>query len=526
MLFQNVNDLIQQVNQLVPNKNLKKNISETLDVFYQAYDILSQVSSQRETADQRKWEIIQLNRSSQLKAQLQDQYSMNYSIPKEVLAREKQLKDSLEAKISSMEPGTLDSSLFVMKRAYDDFIIQLEQDYPRYAQLKTEEDLSELAELRAQINPDERILAFFEGQEQLFLMSISRDEVISKSMDKQAIYEQIAQFNAAIFTHSLPELITLSAELRSAFLLDSEAIAGISHLNLAPDGDIWKLDFGSLPASEFGEDAFLMRQLTFSYDLLLEDFDPLQRQGSEEVVAFSYAGLDEAKPSTSSILFRDLDSNLPGTSEEVKAISEIWDGRYYYSNLATETVFKNEARQSEASAILHLALHGYQDDIYPENSFLKFATEDSLNDGRLHSYELYNLRLEAPLAVLSACNSGSGKVEAGEGMVSLGRAFAYAGVQSILATRWKVPDHTAPVIMEHFYRGLKKGMKKSEALQFAQQQYLQIASNVEKAPFFWAGYYILGNDEPIVNAGLSRSWVTLLGLLLVIAGYFTWRRRG
>ncbi|MDW3190887.1 MAG: LPXTG cell wall anchor domain-containing protein [Cytophagales bacterium] len=68
-------------------------------------------------------------------------------------------------------------------------------------------------------------------------------------------------------------------------------------------------------------------------------------------------------------------------------------------------------------------------------------------------------------------------------------------------------------------------MKKSEAVLYAQAQYLENASYAEKAPFFWAGYYILGNDEPIVNAGTSRYWASLIGLLLVIAGYFTLRRR-
>lgn len=528
-LFKSAVSLIRQTNQLVPSVSIKRDVNEVLNVFYQAYDKLSLQRDQKLIANQRKWEITQLNRAAILKTQLQDQYSMTFSVPDSILIQEKLLKDRLDSRISLMEPGKIDSSLFVMKREYDRFIERIEKEFPRYAKLKKVSKLSSLKDKMNSLGSTEIMLAFFEGQNKLFLLKISINGIVSKTIEKSELYKIIEEFNVAILTHSVPELIKNSSKLKSALLLTEEDLESINHIEIAPDGNIWKLDFGVLATDKEGLLNFLGQQITFSYDLLLEDFEVTQGSESEEVVAFSYDSLSKANNNEPSIQLRDLDSALPGTSKEVKTISEIWEGRYYYSNRATETVFKNEATQALSPAILHLALHGYQDDIYPEHSFLKFASHDSLNDGRLHSYELYNLRLKAPLAVLSACNSGSGKVEAGEGMVSLARAFAYAGVQSILATRWEVPDHTAPIIMKYFYEGLKTGMKKSAALQYAQRMYLENdATNVEKAPFFWAGYYILGNDDPVVEREfrLSKIGIGIISILLLfLISVFTMARK-
>ena len=215
--------------------------------------------------------------------------------------------------------------------------------------------------------------------------------------------------------------------------------------------------------------------------------------------------------------------SLPGTSKEVSAISKLWEGDYYFSDAANESLFKQE---SKAYGILHLAVHGYMDKHFPENSFLQFSSSDSLNDGRLHAYELYNLDINAALAVITACHSGEGKIVSGEGMMSIGRAFAYAGVESLLASRWEVPDVSSPIIMQYFYEGLKRGMRKSEALQFAQKQFLtRNADNITSAPFYWAGFYIIGDDQPIVgNRADSRYYWWGFTAVLCLLG-IVWGRK-
>ena len=111
--------------------------------------------------------------------------------------------------------------------------------------------------------------------------------------------------------------------------------------------------------------------------------------------------------------------------------------------------------------------------------------------------------------------------------MSLGRSFAYAGVKSLLVSRWEVPDYTAPQIMKYFYDGLKEGMKKSEALRYAQTQFLaNDADDITSAPFYWSGFYIIGDDSPISSnqSGLDQWIYWLLVVALLVVGALAGRR--
>ena len=137
-------------------------------------------------------------------------------------------------------------------------------------------------------------------------------------------------------------------------------------------------------------------------------------------------------------------------------------------------------------------------------------------DGKLYAYELYDLKIKSQLVVLSACNGGSGRIVTGEGMMSLGRSFAYAGTPSILASRWPVPDVSAPYLMKYFYEGLKKGMRKSESLKYAQNQFIKNnADNITSAPLYWSGFYIIGDDSPIDVSNHFPWWQLAMIILLV-----------
>jgi len=91
----------------------------------------------------------------------------------------------------------------------------------------------------------------------------------------------------------------------------------------------------------------------------------------------------------------------------------------------------------------------------------------------LYLTEIYGLHLNANLLVLSACETGIGKLEKGEGMISLARAFNYAGVPAIVTTLWKIDDESTSKIMEYFYENLNNSLSKNEALHQAKLTYLR-----------------------------------------------------
>jgi CHAT domain-containing protein len=322
--------------------------------------------------------------------------------------------------------------------------------------------------------------------------------------------------NASILDQSQQQTLEVSSKIKDALNLNSKDLNDFSKLIIIPDGTIWNLNFSALSQIEDGKTSYLGNKVDIVFKYFTERAISGKILDTKSVLAFSFNEKSDASLESQKVLFRNLNSSLPGTSKEVLSISKLMEGEYHYATEANETSFKQE---STSHNILHLAVHGFQNEYNPENSFLKFASADSANDGKLHAYEIYNLDLNADLAVLSACNSGNGKIVAGEGMMSIGRAFSYAGVRSLLISRWEVSDYSAPHLMKYFYQGLKKGMYKSEALRYAQTQYLDNHSDdLTSSPFFWSSFYVLGDDSPIYQKASFTPWMIGLLVTLILSG--------
>lgn len=216
-------------------------------------------------------------------------------------------------------------------------------------------------------------------------------------------------------------------------------------------------------------------------------------------------------------------SDLPGAKREADLIAQLFDGDAFTGSEVTEDHFRQNAKNYQ---LLHLSMHAEMDDINPMYSQFIFNTsKDSIEDGVITAAELYNLPLQADLAVLSACNTGFGAIKKGEGIMSLSRAFQYAGVPATVMSLWKVPDDATSIIMTHFYQHLKDGQTKDHALRLAKQAYLdQTVSPEQRHPFYWAGFVAAG-DMKEVTIGSDRSWLWLLGGVFVLAGLLGYRRR-
>ena len=186
---------------------------------------------------------------------------------------------------------------------------------------------------------------------------------------------------------------------------------------------------------------------------------------------------------------------LRWTEKELRDVSNILKGSFFLRDKATETTFKKIAPDA---SIIHLATHAIIDDQQPLYSkFVLTKEEGSDDDGFLNTYELYNMQLKANLAVLSACNTGSGKLSRGEGIMSLARGFVYAGCPSVVTSLWAVDDKSTAILMKRFYEGLKKSLSKDEALRASKLDYLQKADSIKSNPLYWAAFVLIGNPEAI-----------------------------
>ncbi len=181
---------------------------------------------------------------------------------------------------------------------------------------------------------------------------------------------------------------------------------------------------------------------------------------------------------------------LPSAEAEAQAIAQKLNATPVLGREATEAHIKSKL--SDAS-ILHFATHG----IIPRsdsdlNSWLALAnvTNDGEEDNKLTLSEVFNTQLNAQLAVLSACNTNSGEIS-GEGVLGLARAFLKAGVPTVVASSWKVPDRETKILMEEFYAQLLTGKTYAEALRAAQLKIRAQSPN----PFKWAAFSVIGEGD-------------------------------
>jgi len=286
----------------------------------------------------------------------------------------------------------------------------------------------------------------------------------------------------------------------------------------------------SLPESNQGyrDFEYLINDFTISYayapDLWVSakqnQLTGWQQQYAGFAPNYELLALQESQQLSDYGNYRDQLGPLKYTPQEIQKANTFFTGSLFLDHEASEGKFK--ALEGSAQ-ILHLAMHALVDEENPLRSKLIFSqSADTTDDGFLHAYELYNLRLNAELAVLSACNTGFGPLSEGEGVTSLSRAFSYAGCRSIVMSLWPAQDKSTLDIMTLFYEGLADGLPKHEAMRQAKLNYLQNSDDLFASPFFWANFVVSGNTEALTK---KTPWISYgLGLLgLCLVGFIGYR---
>ena len=185
---------------------------------------------------------------------------------------------------------------------------------------------------------------------------------------------------------------------------------------------------------------------------------------------------------------------LPLSRGEVETIASLYAPRStaYLGSDATESRARSVGRDV---SLIHYACHAVLDERFPLDSALVFTIPEKPqadDNGLLQAWEiLEKMRIDADLVTLSACESGLGREAGGEGLVGLTRAFQFAGAHSVLASLWKVDDRSTAALMKGFYRHLKAGKSKDEALRLAQVELIHSADFAQ--PRFWAAFQINGD---------------------------------
>lgn len=208
------------------------------------------------------------------------------------------------------------------------------------------------------------------------------------------------------------------------------------------------------------------------------------------------------EPVLRSVLGRGLRLDaLPATRDEVEGLRRLFPNRsrVYLGREATEERVKTLGGEED---LVHFACHGILDPRFPLESALVLTlppeAETERDNGLLQAWEIFEeVRLDAELVTLSACDTGLGKELAGEGMLGLTRAFQYAGARSVVASLWAVGDRSTTLLMQRFYSHLERGLGRDEALRRAQLDLLDgtVGDGAYRHPFHWAAFQLFGDPS-------------------------------
>lgn len=326
--------------------------------------------------------------------------------------------------------------------------------------------------------------------------------------------------------------------LTKTLLPDSIVSTLTAEALIVPHGVLNYLPFAALPLTaghtpeiDYREQRYLADQSAISYAYSLHHLAEI-KQIPEDTYAYDFVGF---APSFRGVLsVEEVYAQLRGAITEgqrgsvVKALPPLQnnysetttigerftDAQLYVDEDATLETYRNIRGQAK---ILHLSTHGRVDAEREELSYVAFAqTTDTLDTNQLLYFnDMDGTSLPAELVVLSACETSLGKLAPGEAPLSLASAFATAGARSTLTTLWTVDDAATELFMVRFYKELKNGATRLEALKEA-QRYLRTETDYFH-PFYWAGFVLHGADGPIDLGTPTPRWYYLLALGAILA---------
>ena len=385
------------------------------------------------------------------------------------------------------------SLLFKTQRKYDTLMTYLQQNFPAYHKLKYPDELSSSNEIRNILPSEAAVLEYFKGDSSItiFVLTKSSMNAVTVKYDS-GFFDLVRSFRKSLPTKNYLEYLSSASELYSKLIKPVKTfLQDKTKLYIIPDYILAYLPFEALlstPQSrrfngDFSNLPYLMNDYDISYSysgLLLKQ--NLQHKDNNQ--AISFAG------------FAPLFPDLPETGTEVKSIGDLFnDYDYHYdiylNETSTESVLKSD--KIYGYKFIQFATHGVIDDGHPGLSGLVFnkAESDSGNDSLLYVGDVYNLKLNADLLVLSGCESAPGEVVNGEGIYALTRSFLYAGTRNIVVSLWRAPDKSTSVLMNLFYKNILDRMDYSSALRKAKLELIK--GGVYSYPLEWSPFILIGN---------------------------------
>lgn len=391
----------------------------------------------------------------------------------------------------------INDTLGTLSLALKDLQSAIAQKYPN-AISKT----ISLDTLQSKVEEDNALLvSYFFGKEGLFRFEISDKAV---SFHKKAVDENLSKSITRFinyFENSLAinnDIAGFKEQALSLYkTLLPETLPKNKNLILIPDGLLHFIPFEALliepsQSTSFASMPFLVKQNSVSYNTSATLYHDAKTPDTENSVLGVFP------------VFEDSSQPLTYSLDEAENLSSLINTRLLMHQEASK---ENFIAFAQANSVLHLSTHAHS------GNFTIPAAMEFYDDVML-IHELYSLNLNPKLVVLSACETGIGKIQTGEGAMSLARGFQYAGAQNLLFSLWKVNDRSTSQLMTSFYEHYSTKNSAFRANRHSKLEYLgnPDISNAKKSPYYWSGFVYYGVLDDVTK---TRNALRFYGILFL-----------
>lgn len=365
-----------------------------------------------------------------------------------------------------------------------------------------------LKQIQQALAPSVVLLEYVIADPSSYCLTISRSDTRIVRLEGRARIEPLVEAYLKAAKAKLPALAEARA-LYDALLGPIREAAQNRTLIIVRDGHLHLVPFDGLrePSGHFVVETktIIYSPSATSFHLLMEQ---KRRPRTSHYPLLAIGGIPYSQsPLNRSGLARGGDrgsfADLPSSADEVEIAQGAFsrkESMLLLGTSATEAAFK--AAPLAEYRVIHLAVHGFADPTFPDRAALVLLADRSAGeDGFLQASEIVQLRFNADLVVLSACDTAVGPLQGQEGIANLSKAFLLAGARTVVSTLWQIDDSSSLFLMKHFYARLRENQSPASALTAAKRDMLRTFGR-DAVPYQWAAFTIEGAaTKPLLSNG-------------------------
>ncbi len=416
---------------------------------------------------------------------------------------------------------------------HEELTKNFEQNYPKYYDLKYNVSPLSIKDMQDELDVNTCILSYFEAVNYYLYSVTTRNNFEIRSIPIEEYFNDTLNYfrNSLIYPESkrFNSFYKRNGYNLYRMLIPQDLPENIENIIIIPDHKLSVFPFEALLTSEveagtsYSEYPYLIKKYNITYNyaerLVYNSFKDIEaKEKPFDFIAFAPVFSDantnqtnrniittlnniQAFIDTNNVRSRFLDrmiiTELPGTEEEVKAIYNLFD----QNNMSAKVNLYESADENEVKTtnlidykFIHFATHGFADTKNPELSGILLAQDSTENeDNILFLDEILSIEIDPELVVLSACETGLGKLYKGEGMIGLSRALIYSGAKNLSVSLWKVSDKSTQLLMTEFYRYIINENSDKYGSPLRNAKLNLIKSENFSHPFYWSPFILIGN---------------------------------